>query len=180
MTSPMPKPMPKVDEIRPIAAGTRSRGNWSRTIPKARGKAAEPTPWTARAAISGPSESDSAASRVPAAKTVRLARSTRRLPNMSPTRPSSAVATEAVSRKELRTQETAVAEALNSRWRPGSAGTTIVCISEKDSTARRRAAKGAAVRRRGSAVGGWAGVRAERRINSTAESLHDVILTSSH
>lgn len=54
------------------------------------------------------------------AKTVRLAISTRRLPNMSPTRPSSAVATEAVSRKELSTHETLVVEASNSRWRSGS------------------------------------------------------------
>ncbi|CAM5682704.1 hypothetical protein STENM36S_03872 [Streptomyces tendae] len=147
MTSPTPKPMPNVDEIRLIATGTRSRGNWSRTIPNASGKAAEPTPCTARAAISRASESDRAASRVPAAKTVRLAISTRRLPNMSPTRPSRAVATDAVSRNELSTQETAVVEASNSRWRSGSAGTTIVCIREKDRTARSRAANGAAVPR---------------------------------
>lgn len=161
ITRPTPKPMPKVEEISPMATGTRSRGNWSRTMPKASGKAAEPTPWTVRAAISRPRESDRAASRVPRAKTLRLAISTRFLPNMSPTRPSSAVATEADRRKELITQETPVVEAPNSSRRLGSAGTTIVCISEKDSTARSSAANGAAMERAagaeaGASAGWWA------------------------
>ena len=90
--------MPKVAEIRPIPAPTRSRGNSSRMIPKASGKIAPPAPWTARPAISISIELESAAISVPTASTSRTITSRRSLPNMSPRRPSTGVAIDAVSR----------------------------------------------------------------------------------
>jgi hypothetical protein len=138
-TSPTPNPMPNVALIQPIATGTRSRGNCSRTMPKASGKVAAPTPWTARAAISVPMSVASAASRVPAAATVSAASSTRRLPNMSPSLPSSPVATDAVSRNALSTQDTVVGPVSSARCRSGSAGTGMVWSREKERTASSRA-----------------------------------------
>jgi hypothetical protein len=100
---PIPPPMPSVALISPIAVGTRSGGNSSRTIPNPSGNAPAATPWIARATISRAIESDTAASSVPTASTVRLASSRRRLPNMSPSLPITGVATEAVSRNALST-----------------------------------------------------------------------------
>jgi hypothetical protein len=50
------------------------------------------------------------------------------------------VETAAVRRNALSSQDAVVVVAPNSRWRSGSAGTTIVCISENESTAVSRAA----------------------------------------
>ena len=43
--------MPRMPEIVAIANATRSRGNWSRTIPNASGKIAPPSPWIVLAVI---------------------------------------------------------------------------------------------------------------------------------
>ncbi len=136
--------MPKVALIIPIATGTRSRGNASRTRPNASGKVAAPRPCTARPAISSPMDGASAQSSVPRANNARLISSSRRFPNMSPRRPSSPVATDADSRNALSTQVAVVVGAASSRWMSGSAGTTIVCINENDNTATSRAVNGAA------------------------------------
>jgi hypothetical protein len=51
-TSPTPPPIPNAELIVPMAKPTRSGGNSSRTIAKASGKTAAPTPWTKRNATS--------------------------------------------------------------------------------------------------------------------------------
>ena len=50
-TMPMPPPTPRIAESRPIPPATFSRGNSSRTMPKASGKMPPATPWMKRAAI---------------------------------------------------------------------------------------------------------------------------------
>ena len=102
-------------------------------IPKDSGKIAPATPWIARAAISISIECDSAPTSEPIPNTTSTASSTRSFPNMSPSRPTIGVAIEAVSRKTVSTQVTAVAEAPRSFWIAGSAGTTIVCVRAKAS-----------------------------------------------
>ncbi len=77
---------------------TRSAGNSSRAIAKASGKMPPPVPWITRATISRLREFDTAARRVPAASTIRVASSSRSLPYMSPRRPMIAVPTDAESR----------------------------------------------------------------------------------
>ena len=77
---------------------TFSRGNSSRTIPKASGKMPPPAPWMTRPTIIGPRELASADTKVPTASSTRVTSSSRSLPYMSPSRPRIEVATEADSR----------------------------------------------------------------------------------
>ena len=77
---------------------TRSRGNSSRMIPNASGKTPPPTPWMTRPTSSTDSEVASAETSVPAASATSTQKSTRSLPWMSPRRPISGVATDALSR----------------------------------------------------------------------------------
>ena len=97
-TMPMPLPMPRVADRKPMPPATRSGGNSSRTIPNESGKMPPATPWITRARISTPRLDDTAASSVPAASTTSVATSTCSLPNMSPSRPRMAVPTDADSR----------------------------------------------------------------------------------
>jgi hypothetical protein len=97
-TMPRPPPMPSSADIRPIAPATFSRGNSSRMIPKASGKMPPPTPWMTRAMISTPIDEATAARAVPKQRITSTIISTRALPNMSPSRPTIGVATEALSR----------------------------------------------------------------------------------
>jgi hypothetical protein len=97
-TMPAPAPMPRIADIRPMPPATRSRGNSSRMIPKARGKMPPPAPWTTRPATSSGIEVATADISVPTPRRTRTPTSTRSLPWMSPRRPSSGVATEALSR----------------------------------------------------------------------------------
>ena len=97
-TSPAPPPIPNVALISPMAWGTFSLGNSSRMIPKASGKIAPPAPWMARPTMSSGSVCDSAATTEPTQKPTSTARSTFSLPNMSPRRPNTGVAIEAVRR----------------------------------------------------------------------------------
>ena len=90
--------MPKVAEISPMPVATRSAGNSSRMIPKASGKIAPPAPWIARPATSISMLCDSAATSDPSANTHSTTTSMRSLPKMSPSRPSTGVAIEAVRR----------------------------------------------------------------------------------
>ena len=77
---------------------TFSRGNSSRTIPKASGKMPPPAPWMIRPTIISPSELDSAETSVPTASRPRVTSSRRSLPYMSPSRPRIEVPTDADSR----------------------------------------------------------------------------------
>ena len=99
------------------------------------------------------------------------ARSTRSLPNMSPSRPTIGVAIEAVSRKAVSTQVTSVAEVPRSFWIAGSAGATIVCVSAKASARQRRGrrASGCSAGARGTGVTA-SSIRVARRRRSTAAS----------
>jgi hypothetical protein len=98
-------------------------------IPKDSGIVAPPSPWIVRATIISASEPARAAIRLPTAMAARTTRSTRFLPNMSPNRPATGVATEVASRKEVNTHVTPVAEVSRSRSRAGNAGTTSDCSS---------------------------------------------------
>ena len=93
-TSPSPPPTPNTDDMTPTATPTRSAGNSSRMIPKASGKTAAPVPCSTRQATSHPRESPAAAAREPRPNTSRQTTSSRRLPYMSPSLPSSGVSTE--------------------------------------------------------------------------------------
>jgi hypothetical protein len=101
---PMPPPIPNTALITPMPIATRAGGNVSRTIPNASGKTAPATPWITRPAISTSIELASPATTEPTANVTSTAVSTRPLPNRSPMRPSSGVATEAESRKPVMTQ----------------------------------------------------------------------------
>jgi hypothetical protein len=109
-TRPTPPPMPKVALITPMPVGTRSGGNSSRMIPNASGKTAAAVPCTARPAISISIECDIAQTTDPTAKTTSELTSIRSLPNMSPSRPTIGVETDAVSRNAVKTKDTAVVE----------------------------------------------------------------------
>jgi hypothetical protein len=77
------------------ARGHALGGNSSRVIPKASGKTAAAVPCTARPAISISIECDIAQTTDPAAKTTSELTSIRSLPNMSPSRPTIGVETDA-------------------------------------------------------------------------------------
>ena len=81
-----------------IPPATRSRGNSSRMIPNASGKIAPPMPCTTRPRIITWMFVATAATTEPAAKPARVITIIRSLPNMSPSRPTIGVATDALSR----------------------------------------------------------------------------------
>ena len=124
ITSPMPPPTPRIDDISPMLPATRSGGNSSRAIENASGKMPPATPWITRATISIASECDTAASSVPTASTSSVHSSSRSLPYMSPSRPMIEVPTEADSRKPVSSQVTPVSVVCRSCWIVGSAGIT--------------------------------------------------------
>ncbi len=92
-------------------------------------------PWIARPAIRTSIECESAQTSEPSAKTESAITSMRSLPNMSPSRPTIGVETDAVSRKPVSTKVTVVVDVPNSSWIAGSAGATIVCCRAKASAA---------------------------------------------
>ena len=100
-TRPRPPPMPKVAEMRPIEEATRSRGNSSRMIPKDSGKIAPPAPCTTRPRIRTPIDGATAQTSEPSPNTASEPSSSFSLPNMSPSRPSSGVQTQDVSRNAV-------------------------------------------------------------------------------
>ena len=97
-TTPRPPPTPSSEDINPIAPATRSRGNSSRMIPNASGKIPPAVPWTTRPAIISGSAVASAEASVPTARSASAITSSRSLPYMSPSLPSSGVAIDALSR----------------------------------------------------------------------------------
>ena len=99
----MPPPMPNTALMTPMPTGTRSAGNVSRTMPNESGNTAPATPWMTRPAIRTSIEEARPATTDPAANVTRTAVSTRPLPNRSPRRPSSGVATDAERRKPVKT-----------------------------------------------------------------------------
>ena len=66
---------------------------------------------------------------------------TRSLPYMSPSRPISGVATEALKRYDVSTQLTELSDVCNACWISGSAGATRDCNNAYDTPPRARTAK---------------------------------------
>ena len=95
---------------------TFSRGNSSRTMPKASGKMPPAAPWSARPTTTSTSEPAIAESSVPSARITNVHSSTRSLPYMSPT--------DAARRYAVRIQVTPVSDVCRSCWNVGSAGIT--------------------------------------------------------
>ena len=114
---------------------TRSRGNSSRMIPKQSGKMPPPRPCSARPTTTSSSERPSAATVEPAPNSSSEMTSIRRLPNMSPSRPATGVATAAASRYAVSTQAIPLASVPSLVVSSPSAGMSIVCASEYASAA---------------------------------------------
>jgi AcrR family transcriptional regulator len=130
-TMPAPPPMPMIVDINPIEPATRSRGNSSRMIPKARGKMPPPAPWMTRPMIIGAALDAIAETTVPTAMMPIETRSRRSLPYMSPRRPKIGVHTDALIRYEVSSHVAVVSETLSCFWISGSAGATSDCSSAK-------------------------------------------------
>ena len=114
--------MPNTDDITPIARPIFSGGNSSRMIPNASGKVAAPVPWSTRQATSQPRESPAAAPNEPRPKIVRHTTSSRFLPYMSPSLPSSGVSTEELNKKPVTSHVVSSCDVPNSWRKNGSAG----------------------------------------------------------
>jgi len=99
------------------------------------------TPWMTRATISIGSDSDSAASSVPAESTTRVHTSSRCLPYMSPSLPMIAVPTDADSRNPVSNQVTPVSLAFRSCCNVGSAGITAELSTAHTAPASERTAR---------------------------------------
>ena len=93
----------------------------------ASGKIAPPPPWITRATSMTATDDVSAATTEPTISDASTIRSTRFLPNMSPSRPSTGVATEALMRYAVSTQATVDWLVLRAFPIAGSAGSTIDC-----------------------------------------------------
>ena len=126
-TVPRPLPMAMIEASAPIAEGSRWAGKASRTMPNASGNIAPPTPWMTRAPMSTPMVGASAATTEPSATASSASTKMRRLPTMSPTRPSSGVATAAEISQAVMVQVAPDVVVPRSRWITGSTGTTRDC-----------------------------------------------------
>jgi hypothetical protein len=140
-TRPRPPPTPRIADISPMLPATRSAGNSSRAIANASGKMPPATPWMTRVTISVGSDSDRAASSVPAERTIRVHTSSRCLPYMSPSLPMIAVPTDADSRNPVSSQVTPVSLACSSCCNVGSAGITAELSTAYTTPASERTAR---------------------------------------
>ena len=129
--NPMPPPIPNTALMIAMPLATWSRGNVSRMIPNASGNTPPATPCSTRPAISTSIVGASALITAPIEKMIMIAVSTRPLPYRSPSLPAIGVAIDALTRKPVSTQLTALGDASNSCASAGSAGTTSVCESAK-------------------------------------------------
>ncbi|MGY3682506.1 hypothetical protein ACVWXU_006129 [Streptomyces sp. TE33382] len=155
---PTAAPMPSVELISATADSTRSGGSSSRRMLMPRGTTASAAPWRARPVISTPMCELTAHSTEPRTSTPSEATSTRRLPYMSPTRPSTGVNTAPVSSVTVTSQLAAAGVAPVSSGMCGSSGTTMVCMIA--TTTPQKARTPTAKRGWGAAVAGWsAGMR---------------------
>lgn len=123
-TTPNPPPIPSIAESSAIPCGTRWGGNSSRMIPNASGKIAPAVPWITRPASMTVIEVATAESTTPAKRKARATTSMRFLPNMSPSRPTTGVATDALRRYPVRIQAAPLVVVCRSSWIVRSAGTT--------------------------------------------------------
>jgi hypothetical protein len=110
-------------------------------IPKASGKMPPAAPWMTRpTSISGRADA-SAETSVPTDRSKRTIISNRSLPYMSPRRPISGVATEALRRYAVKIQLTEFSEVCSACWMSGSAGATSDCSSAYEMPPSARTAK---------------------------------------
>ena len=126
--------------MRPMPPATRSRGNSSRMIPKASGKMPPAAPWITRPTSITASVVESAETSVPAASSTSTIISRRSLPYMSPSRPMSGVAIDALRRYAVSTQLTEFSDVCSACWISGSAGATSDCSSAYEMPAIARSA----------------------------------------
>jgi hypothetical protein len=108
----------------PTAPATRSRGNSSRMIPNASGNIPPAAPCTTRPTSISASEAASAETIVATHNSTSTTTSRRSLPYMSPRRPISGVATDALSRYAVSTQLAELTDVWRACWMSGSAGAT--------------------------------------------------------
>lgn len=123
-----------------VEPASRSEGSTSRMMLMPSGTTAAARPWRARPAIIGMRESLSAQTTEPEISRTMLTRSMRRLPNMSPRRPTTGVATAAARRVAVTAHAVFDAEASRSFGSSGTIGMTRVCISETTMPAKARTA----------------------------------------
>ena len=128
-TTPAPPPTPASAAMMPTAPATRSRGNSSRMIPNDSGNTPPAAPWKIRPMSITVSDVASAETTVARQSTTSTITSSRSLPYMSPSRPISGVAIDALSRYAVSTQLTELTEVCSSRWKSGIAGATSDCSS---------------------------------------------------
>jgi hypothetical protein len=105
------------------------------------GKTAPPKPWRQRHAISDHTFHAKIAATQPTKKTARLITSRRSFPYWSPSFPSIGVATADTSRNPVRNHVAHAVVVCRSCCKLGSAGTIIVCCSEKARPASERIAR---------------------------------------
>ena len=98
-------------------------------IPKASGKIPPAAPWITRPTSIRASVVESAETSVPAASNTSTIIRSRSLPYMSPSRPMSGVAMDALRRYAVSTQLTEFSEVCSACWISGRAGATSDCSS---------------------------------------------------
>ncbi|CAM5661522.1 hypothetical protein STENM36S_01627 [Streptomyces tendae] len=126
---PSAPPTPREALITAVAPASRSTGSSSRMMLMPSGITAADRPCRARPATIGTSASLSPQTAEPAISSTRLSSSIRRLPNMSPSRPTTGVATAEASSVAVTAQAASEADASRSFGSSGMIGITRVCIS---------------------------------------------------
>lgn len=137
---PSAPPTPSEALIIAVEPASRSEGSTSRMTLMPSGTTPAARPCSARPTIIGTSESLNAATTEPLTSRTMLTSSIRRLPNMSPRRPTTGVATAAASRVAVTAQAAFDAEASRYFGSSGTIGITRVCISETTIPAKARTA----------------------------------------
>jgi hypothetical protein len=126
---PSAPPTPREELIRAIADGSRPAGRSSRMMLMPSGMTPIAQPWRARPATIGARELLSALTTEPPTSRPRLSSRMRRLPYMSPSRPSTGVLTAPASSVAVIAQEVLPALACSRAGNSGISGTMRVCMS---------------------------------------------------
>ena len=122
--------MPSDELISAMPEPTRSAGSTSRMMLMPSGITPSAAPCSTRATISSSTPGASAPSAEPTVISPSATSSIRRLPYMSPSRPSSGAQTAPATRVAVTSQATVAVEVDSSCGNCGSSGTTSVCIRE--------------------------------------------------
>ncbi len=127
---PSAPPMPSEELISAIAEPSRFGGSSSRMMLMPSGIAPIAPPWMARPITMRTSSEVSAQISEPTTSRPRATMSMRRLPNMSPSRPITGVATAPARRVAVMTQDALDVVVCSSFGRSATSGTTSVCMTE--------------------------------------------------